>query len=287
MTPEASIPVDWPSSLPKVHRRFLELALGILPADLRVMGLAAGGSYLANAMDELSDLDLVIATQACDHASVMAERRGIAGLLGRVLAAFTGEHVGEPRLLICLYDGDPPLHVDLKFVALPDLATRVENPAVLWERDGQLSRALREGACHYPRPDLQWIEDRVWVWVHYAATKIGRGEIFEVLDFLSFFRTTVLGPLALDSVGARPAGVRKIEMLAPDHAQRLRATVGTYDAADCARALHSCIDCYRQLRAGHTSFQLRDAAEAASLRYLADIEAGLNRIAEGATCRYE
>ncbi|MER7057532.1 MULTISPECIES: hypothetical protein [unclassified Streptomyces] len=34
-------------------------------------------------------------------------------------------------------------------------------------------------------PDLQWIEDRFWIWVHYGATKLGRGELFEVNGFLA------------------------------------------------------------------------------------------------------
>jgi hypothetical protein len=36
-------------------------------------------------------------------------------------SAFSGEHVGEPRALICLY-GPPLLPVDLKFVSLSDAA---------------------------------------------------------------------------------------------------------------------------------------------------------------------
>src|SRR5712692_6602221 len=54
----------------------------------------------------------------------------------------------------------------------PNVTTRVEDPVVLWERDGRLTSALQRGMPAYPQPDLQWIEDRIWVWVHYAATKI-------------------------------------------------------------------------------------------------------------------
>ena len=43
--------------------------------------------------------------------------------LGPLLACFTGEHVGEPRLLIALY-GPPPVHVDLKFVPVLGLGPR-------------------------------------------------------------------------------------------------------------------------------------------------------------------
>jgi len=76
-----------------------------------------------------------------------------------------------------------------RLVASLDAATRVEDPAVLWERDGQLSAALRNGVARYPAPDLQWIEDRFWVWVHYGAAKVGRGELFEALDMLALLRS--------------------------------------------------------------------------------------------------
>ncbi|NRS94850.1 hypothetical protein DFH40_002566 [Clostridium beijerinckii] len=47
----------------------------------------------------------------------MNERIKIAESLGTLLSAFTGEHVGEPRLLICLCEPEL-LHVDLKFVSI-------------------------------------------------------------------------------------------------------------------------------------------------------------------------
>ena len=61
----------------------------------------------------------------------MTQRRELAGTLGHLLHAFTGEHVGEPRLLICLY-GPELLHVDLKFVTLEMLTQRVEASSVIY-----------------------------------------------------------------------------------------------------------------------------------------------------------
>jgi hypothetical protein len=268
-----------PTSTPDPHRRFLARANDVLAADARLVGVAAAGSFASDAMDEFSDLDLVIATEVDAHASVMADRRRIAAALGPLLAAFTGEHVGEPRLLICLYDDVAPLHVDLKFVALPDAARRVDEPVVLWERDGRLTRALGTGRAAYPAPDAQWIEDRFWVWVHYIAAKIGRGEIFEALDGLAHLRAWVLGPLALAGAGGAPSGVRRLEALVPAHAPALRATVASYGAADCARALRASIDSYRALRTHHPPDDLRGAAEEAAVRYLGGIEekAAMNR----------
>ena len=68
---------------------------------------------------------------------VMHERKSIASSLGRLAGAFTGEHVGEPRLLICLYD-NPVLHVDLKFVNLFDAAVRIENPVMTGPQPGKV-----------------------------------------------------------------------------------------------------------------------------------------------------
>jgi hypothetical protein len=261
-----------PSTLPDPHRAFLRGAIAALGSDPRILGVAAGGSYLSNTMDEFSDLDLIVAVEPDDHAAVMSERGQIAGSLGPLLRAFTGEHVGEPRLLICLY-GPPLLHVDLKFVALPDLAPRrVETPAVLWERDGRLTGALRDGQAVYPAPNLEWIHERFWVWVHYGAGKIARGELFEAIDFISFLRVNVLGPLCLLRSGARPAGVRRIETDAPELADQLKQTVPSYDAGSCLRALRACIDLYRRVRVPPGGAVTVEDAERAAVEYLGDIE---------------
>ena len=196
----------WPGSMPDRHRTFLSSAIDQLARDNRIVGIAAGGSFLSDSMDEFSDLDLVIAVEPNHYKSIVTDRHRIAGSLGDLLAAFTGEHVGEPRLLVCLYNGSPILHVDLKFLSLSDLAQRVEDPYVLWEREGRFTKTLKEGIAQYPTPNLQWIEDRFWAWIHYVTAKIGRGELFEALEGLSFLRTTVLGPLALLRSGARPPG---------------------------------------------------------------------------------
>ena len=261
-----------PSSLPGPHRTFLTTLMDVVQCDARILGVAAGGSFLTNSMDEFSDLDLILAVDPVAYENIMEERHQIAAKLGVLLAAFTGEHIGEPRLLICLYDGNPPLHVDLKFVELLDLARRIEDLAVLWERKGKLTRALEVGVAEFPLPDLQWIEDRFWVWVHYVTTKIGRGELFEAIECLSYLRVNVLGPLALLRSGHRPAGVRRFEQLAPDYIRPMQETVATHRTEECIRALHACIDLYRLLRTDARPLRCRGAAEAGAMQYLSDIE---------------
>ena len=260
------------SSVPKAHAEFIARAITVLPADPRIVGLAAGGSLASDTMDEYSDLDLVVAVDEGSYDEVRSERRRIAESLGRLLAAFTGEHVFEPRLLICLYDGPEPLHVDLKFVSLADVADRVEDPLVLWERDGRLGRALARGVARYPAPDPQWIEDRFWIWVHYAGTKVGRGELFEAIGFLAYLRGTVLGPLALQRAGARPSGVRNLERLAPEAIPDLAATVAGLSRRECLDALRASVSAYRALRGERPSVVVQAEAEAAAERYLARLD---------------
>lgn len=255
--------------MPAPLATFLARALDRFASDPRLAGVAAGGSYAAGAMDEFSDLDLVVAVEPSAYDEVLRDRQSIAAGLGPLLAAFTGEHVGEPRLLICLY-GPPLLHVDLKFVRLSDAVSRVEDPVVLWERDGRLTAALAGGVAVYPAPDPQWIEDRFWVWVHYGATKIGRGELFEAIDMLGFLRARVLGPLALLAANAQPNGVRKLERSAPEAADAMKRTLASGSAASCVAGLEAAADIYRGLRARLAGPELRlaTAAEEAAMTYL-------------------
>ena len=262
--------------LPEGHARFLDAAVARLRDDPRIVAVAIGGSYLHRRIDEFSDLDLIVAVEPTEYASVSADRKRIAAAIGGLLAAFTGEHVGEPRLLICLY-GPPLLHVDLKFVSVADAGIRVEDPAILWERDGRLRASIEAAPAIYPPADLQWIEDRFWIWVHYGAGKIGRGELFEAIELLALLRSRALGPLALEAAGARPAGVRKIESVAPAFAHALAATVGAHDRRACIGALRSAIDLYRKLRSefaatAASDFRANAAAEAAATAYLGEIE---------------
>src|SRR5215510_8353380 len=120
--------------LPVLHARMIERVIAALRADERFEALLATGSLAYGGFDEHSDLDFVIVVRADDHAAAMAGREAFARRLGSLLAAFTGEHVGEPRLLICLF-GPPLLHVDLKFITPGDFGTLSEHPVVLWARN--------------------------------------------------------------------------------------------------------------------------------------------------------
>jgi predicted nucleotidyltransferase len=263
-----------PSSLPEPHRVFIDRAVSSLASDPRIVGVAAAGSYADDCMDEFSDIDLVIAVDPEAYAAFVDDRQRIAESLGSLLVGFTGEHVGEPRLLVCLY-GSPTLHVDLKFVKVEDAGNRVDDPVVLWERDGALTRVLSESRAHYPSPDPQWVEDRFWVWVHYAATKLGRGELLETGEFLSYMRTTVLGPLGLAQLGLRPARLRRVEQVAPELAAALARTCATLEPHSLLDGMDATIELYRRLREGAGDVIARTAAEDAAVDYLGEVRGRL------------
>jgi len=252
-----------PPSLQAVLDRLVDVAAG----DRRIVGVTVGGSGATGATDAWSDLDTVIVCgDAAAAAAVAADARHLAARLGPLVSAFTGEHVGEPRLLIALY-APPPLHVDLKVVAVEDLATRVEDGRIAWERDGLVSAAYARAPAAWPPVDPQWIEDRCWTWVHYIATKIGRGELLEAVDGLAMLRGLALGPLIALRDGRPAAGVRRLEQLAPLDAQRLAATIGDHTPAGGLAALRAAVAVYRDLR-DVADVERRTAAEEAAVVFL-------------------
>lgn len=103
------------NTLPDLHRSFAEQLKLKLQSDSRIHSLLAGGSFIHGGFDQYSDLDFVVVIDPLYYDEIMAQRMAFAGTLGHLLHAFTGEHVGEPRLLICLF-GPELLHVDLKFI---------------------------------------------------------------------------------------------------------------------------------------------------------------------------
>ncbi|RZL59247.1 MAG: nucleotidyltransferase domain-containing protein, partial [Pedobacter sp.] len=123
-----------------IQVQFANKVAEILKRDASVIGLAVAGSWLTNEIDEFSDLDLIVVTKekiTDDKAKMLV----YANSFGNLLNGFTGEHVGEPRVLICLYD-EPLLHVDIKFVTLDEFKVRVENPSILLDTNEQLKDVI-------------------------------------------------------------------------------------------------------------------------------------------------
>ena len=234
-------------NLPAQHAGFLKQLLSHLRIDERIVAVLAGGSMIHGGFDELSALYLLLVVVEHAYAAVAADTRQIAAGLGDLLAAFTGEHVGEPRLLICLY-GPELLHVDLKFVVRSDLDQLVERPIVLWVRDqAGVEAQLQAAAIHWPDQSPEWFEERVWIWLHYGATKLKRGELFEAIGMIAFIREQVLGPMLHRRLGRPQRGVRRIEQL-EQGSEMLRQVVADHTRESVAAALRNAVNLSLELR---------------------------------------
>jgi hypothetical protein len=219
-------------------------------------------------MDQYSDLDLNVVVRPIRAAAVMGTRRQIAESLGELLVAYTAEHIGLPQMLVCLY-ANGPIHVAMNFVTPEELAPGPEQPVILWDRDGTLEEALSGHQTASSGIDWQWIEDRFWVWTHCALTKVGRGELFSALEYLSFIREKVLGPIVLEISGGRPYTVRRVEQVAAEYVSALQGTVANYNKKEIMAAIQQEVRLYRLLRRARRP---REAAEAAVGAYLAAIQ---------------
>ena len=150
-----------------IQEQFADNVVEAVRDDEKVVGVAVAGSWVTNEIDELSDLDLILVTK--DKISGdKSQMLNYARQFGHFLSGFTGEHLGEPRLLICLYD-NPLLHVDIKFVTPDEFRRGIETPIILLDKDGQLNNILQQTEPKFPYPDYQWIEDRFWIWVRLTS----------------------------------------------------------------------------------------------------------------------
>jgi predicted nucleotidyltransferase len=257
-----------------MQKEFARKVVNVLRNDLTIIGLAGAGSWLTNEIDEWSDLDLVVVTRDNLNAdkSKMIE---YANRFGNLLSAFTGEHVGEKRLLICLYN-EPLLHVDIKFVTLDEFHDRIENPIILLDHNNAMQDVINRTKPEFPMPDFQWIEDRFWTWVHYGLLKIGRGEYFEALDFMSFLRMVVFGPLLHLKNNNLPRGVRKVETtLSISDFESLIGTLSDNNRESLLKSLYNAVELYKDLRNHLFPENISyNKAENAVMNYYKDLKSG-------------
>lgn len=145
----------------------------------------------------------------------------------------------------------------------------------MFDTDGQLKNALSNSAAKFPYPDYQWIEDRFWIWVHYALLKIGRGEYVEAFDFFGYLRMVVLGPLLHIRNDNLPRGVRKVEtQLTVEDFELLKVTLPVYSKASLLDCLQKTVTLYQKLRTTLFSndIVLQDNTEKKVMQYFEEIK---------------
>ena len=231
------------------HRSKVEAAVraGLENAD--VVAMAVAGSFAEGIADELSDVDLRLYVPESAIERTVRAIPAIAASCGTVMALFTGEHVGAPRLSIVLYDD--LVHVDFDVLSSSGVAehNRGLPVLVLWDRGGVSDRLPGEDRTVIAG-DLRWIEDRMWTWSWYIQSKILRGELYEALDGLQYVRDQVLFRLLAFQRGTRPAGARRVEDALGDREEAFAATIPpSHDAEWVLSALRAEIALYLDLGA--------------------------------------
>jgi hypothetical protein len=257
-----------------MHQDFIQKIKTTLSQDPKIIGAAAGGSYIDQSLDEYSDLDIHLVVQKSYCQLNVLEKLEVLKALPTPLTAYSNGH--DNRVLICLYDYNPLiLHVDWKWCSLEAFKDRVENPIVLFEKEKALTKIMQETDYGYPPIDYQEEEKRFWSWMHYILTKIGRGELIEAHHYLLEVQSCLLGPLFLKKNGLSPRRMRRIEQIAAKDWEALQKCLPQdYTAKAILKATEYSIQQYRllsQALAGE-DFQENTAAEAACHRYLKYIE---------------
>src|SRR3982751_118526 len=130
-----------------IQQEFASHIVSIVKDDPHILGIAAAGSWIGNNLDEFSDVDFVVVNDV--KMSGKEKMFSFAEQFGALLSSFTGEHVGEERLLICLYS-DPFLHVDFKFLTADEFGLMIEKPAILFDRTGMLKEILESAQPKWP-----------------------------------------------------------------------------------------------------------------------------------------
>ena len=251
------------------QRAFINRALPVLKKDKRIVGVALSGAYSGENTEERTGLEFIIVVNTAQYDDVLSDMASIAASLGKLLAFFPADHIQKPEQLICMFEHESIHHVDLDFQPLDKISARLTNPEILYEKDGLLTHEFSKAPVIIPSPDLQWYEDRFWIWVHYITNNIRRGELFDAIEGLSFLRQRVLGPLMQLKNGKPPSGVRNIEATAPAEIPRLVATLAEHNPKSCLRALKSAADLYIYLRGYNISKLLsREDAQRRALQYL-------------------
>jgi predicted nucleotidyltransferase len=245
--------ISYPPRLNRLplHKARLEAICLAAMREQRVVAMTIWGSFARGTADWYSDLDLGLVSEDDDVQHVSRTAREIAESSGPVVAAYPGEHFGEPDMVTVLYED--LIHLDLTAIGLSAFAAR-RLPAdfMLWERKELSSLVGRAGEDveeqEIPPGDLGGMDQKMWTWVWYAQSKILRGEVWEAYDSINYMRTFVLFPLVRVTEGVSSAeGSRWIDELIGDRREDFARTLPAPDRKAALDALRQTVRLYLDL----------------------------------------
>jgi len=270
---EVALPIGMEQFARQQQRLLKACEVGWNEPDVVGMGLA--GSFADGKPDAYSDLDvrMVLANGAFDR--IFPRRLELARNCGPLLAAFTGEHVGEPNLLITLYED--LVHVDYLFAEVSQTAEKNEGrrTLVLWQRDDEVVQAFSRTYVADPVREVTYAESRIWTWVWYVQTKILRGELWEAVSGLNSVRDVVLFRLLAIARAQRYRGARYAEESLGEHRTDFARTLATIDQESLLSALRAEVDLYLRLADPLLALHGVEPQRAARDAVLSALDAGL------------
>ena len=256
------------------QKEFLDRAVSIAEKDARFVGLALHEA--ADHEREFTSLELVFVCTPLAFGDCAGDLKGVAEALGPILLRYEQEKSDAEYELSCLYD-EPLRRIDLRLLPTDGVAL-LHAPQILWDRDETLAKELAKHRDVTPPLDLQWMEDRFWLWLHGAAEALRQGAIFEALHQMSCLRTRILAPLLLKKQALPSDALLALDTAGGDEISSLRATVPLYDARSCELSLREAAKLYVGLRETLAPENLRRhrRAEMAVMRHLHQVSERLS-----------
>ena len=230
--------------MPPPQTKFIDSIVDAARQDERVRAIGLFGSHVSGEADEWSDVDLVVVVEREDALSTHEEQQRFAAAIDGYLVGWSQDYL-PVEMWMLLYA--PGLHVELKFVHWEKIPTLPHGLEIVWSR-APVDPTLKPEAPRWQQPDVQDLEDQVWIAMNYLRRKVGRGEYFEAASSLDFVRRKVLLPL----LGARHqthlAGYRRLEEQGWCEVDRLALTFAGPQPQDIERAMSVTVELYLELR---------------------------------------
>ncbi len=167
-----------------VHRRLLEKAVKALKGDDRVKGLYLSGTP---STDDYSDIDLFILSSVEDREGLERDRVKTAGRVGEIVAEAMST---VPHTYVVVYE--PGVKMDYCYHVLPE-KPRPDRVFVdvLYDPSGHIEEVIEMSKTASIGVSDEYLRNLVkhfYVALHYATTKLGRGELWESRDTVEYYR---------------------------------------------------------------------------------------------------
>lgn len=173
------------SNLPK-HQDLVNRAAEVLMKDKRCRGIYVSGSSTA---DEYSDVDLnIICETEEDRKGMKEDRLSIAQQIGKLKAEAMSIF---PYTYVTFYE-EEEVKVDFSFSLIPP-ARRPDkaNVNIIYDPEGYLAKMVEESSKLEWKIDLEDLQNKIqhfYMGFSYTVSKIGRGEFWDALDCVDFYR---------------------------------------------------------------------------------------------------